>query len=60
MALHGNGSSNDSHTLQKRKACDTHCYKPAYRAKIKEVMRYSGIHFIKRGRLDWLVRYFLV
>lgn len=44
----------------KCKACETHCYKPAYREKIREVMRYSGIHFVKRGRLDWLIRYFLV
>ena len=33
---------------------------PEYRAKIKEVMRFSGIYFVKRGRLDWLVRYFMM
>lgn len=42
----------------KCKNCETHCYKPEYRDRIKEVMRFSGMHFVKRGRLDWLVRYF--
>lgn len=44
----------------KCKECPTHCYKPAYRQKVKEVMRYSGMYFVKRGRIDWLVRYFLM
>ena len=39
--------------------CTVHCYAPAYRQRIREVMRFSGMHFVKRGRLDWLVRYFL-
>jgi hypothetical protein len=43
----------------KCKDCTTHCYAPAYRARIQAVMRFSGVHFVKRGRLDWLVRYFL-
>lgn len=43
----------------KCKRCPTHCYKPEYRAKIREVMRFSGIYFVKRGRLDWLIRYFM-
>ncbi len=43
----------------KCKDCLVHCYAQAYRARIKEVMRFSGMHFVKRGRLDWLVRYFL-
>jgi hypothetical protein len=42
------------------KNCEVHCYRGDYRARIREVMRYSGIHFIKRGRLDWLLHYFLV
>ncbi|KKN16439.1 hypothetical protein LCGC14_0975810, partial [marine sediment metagenome] len=33
----------------KCKDCQTHCYKPEYRKKIKEVMRFSGMHFVKRG-----------
>ena len=42
----------------KCKDCKTHCYKPEYQKKIREVMRFSGMHFVKRGRVDWLVRYF--
>jgi hypothetical protein len=41
------------------KACRTHCYKPEYRRKMQSVMRFSGMYFVKRGRLDWLVKYFL-
>lgn len=43
----------------KCKDCPTHCYRPEYRDRIRAVMRFSGIHFVKRGRLDWLLRYFL-
>jgi len=43
----------------KCKECPTHCYKPDYRQRMKEVMKYSGMYYVKRGRLDWLVRYFL-
>lgn len=39
--------------------CRVHCYKPEMRQKIKEIMKFSGIYFIKRGRLDWLLHYFL-
>ena len=42
------------------KACPTHCYRRDYRAGIREVMRFSGMYFVKRGRLDWLVRYFMM
>lgn len=42
----------------KCKQCPTHCYKPEYRTKIKEVMRFSGMYFVKRGRIDWLIFYF--
>ena len=41
------------------KRCPTHCYRMAERARMKAVMRFSGMHFVKRGRLDWLVKYFL-
>jgi hypothetical protein len=41
------------------KACRIHCYDPAHRRRIQQVMRFSGRHFILRGRLDWLVKYFL-
>jgi pentatricopeptide repeat protein len=40
------------------KNCHVHCYKPEKREKIKEIMRFSGIYFIKRGRLDWVWHYF--
>ena len=43
----------------KYKHCPTHCYKPGMRDRIKQVMRFSGIYNVKRGRLDWLIRYFL-
>ena len=42
----------------KCKDCPVHCYKPQYRERIKEVMRFSGIYFVKRGRVDWLIKYF--
>lgn len=40
------------------KKCEVHCYKPEMRQRIKEVMKYSGIHYLKRGRLDWVYKYF--
>ena len=40
------------------KHCKVHCYKPEKRQKIKEVMRYSGIYFVKHGRFDWVFHYF--
>ncbi|MBI5399426.1 nitrous oxide-stimulated promoter family protein [Candidatus Saganbacteria bacterium] len=43
----------------KCKNCLTHCYLPAYRDKIRAVMKFSGMYMIKRGRLDWLFHYFL-
>ncbi len=42
----------------KCKACPVHCYRPECRERIREVMRFSGMHFVKHGRLDWLIRYF--
>ncbi len=47
------------HPKPKCKDCPTHCYKPEYRQKVRKVMRYSGMYFVKRGRVDWLVRYFM-
>lgn len=44
----------------KCKDCPVHCYKPDMRAKIREVMKHSGMHFVKRGRIDWLIKYFLM
>jgi len=42
----------------KCKDCKIHCYKPEMRQKIKEIMKFSGIYFIKRGRFDWVFHYF--
>lgn len=43
----------------KCKHCKTHCYAPLYRDKIKAVMRFSGLHLLKRGMVDLLAHYFL-
>jgi hypothetical protein len=40
------------------KKCETHCYGPGYRDAIQEVMRYSGMRLIKRGRFDLIKKYF--
>ena len=47
------------HPKPKCKDCKTHCYKPDSRAKVREIMKYSGIYFVKRGRIDWAIKYFL-
>jgi hypothetical protein len=36
------------------KHCPSHCYHPDYRARIREVMKYSGRHLVLSGRLDYL------
>ncbi len=43
----------------KCKECPTHCYKPDYRQKMREIMKFSGMYYVKRGRIDWLFKYFL-
>jgi len=40
------------------KHCHVHCYSKEYRAKIREVMAFSGKRLILRGRLDLLWHYF--
>lgn len=40
------------------KHCTVHCYKPGHREKVREIMRFSGQHLIRRGRLDLLWHYF--
>jgi hypothetical protein len=40
------------------KKCPTHCYGPGYRDRIREVMRYSGMRLIGRGRFDLIKKYF--
>lgn len=58
-----------AHGIQKRrkcpldpkpscKHCRVHCYSKEYRAKIREVMAFSGRRMILRGRLDYLWHYF--
>lgn len=42
------------------KNCQTHCYAKHRRQKIKEVMKFSGMYYVKRGRIDWLIKYFLM
>ena len=39
--------------------CPIHCYRPEMRARIREVMRYSGKRLILQGRLDLLRHYLL-
>jgi hypothetical protein len=39
------------------KHCEIHCYKPVYRDRIRDVMRYSGKRLLLRGRLDLLWHY---
>lgn len=36
------------------KHCPNHCYHPTYRAKIRDVMKYSGRKMLLAGRLDYL------
>jgi hypothetical protein len=38
------------------KHCPNHCYHPTYRARIQEVMQYSGKRLVLSGRLDYLFR----
>lgn len=40
------------------KKCQTHCYAPGYREKIREVMKFSGLHLITHGRIDLILHYF--
>ncbi len=39
------------------KRCQTHCYRGPCREKIKAVMRFSGRHLIRKGRVDLLGKY---
>lgn len=40
------------------KHCQVHCFKPGHRERVREIMRFSGQHLIRRGRLDLLWHYF--
>jgi len=39
------------------KHCRIHCYNKEYRARIREIMAFSGRKMIMRGRLDYLWHY---
>lgn len=39
------------------KHCPVHCYKPDHRERVREIMRFSGQHLIRRGRLDLIWHY---
>lgn len=41
------------------KACRIHCYAPAQRERVREIMAYSGRKLLLRGRLDYLWHYLL-
>lgn len=40
------------------KKCPNPCYKAEYRERIREVMKFSGIYLVKRGRIDLMYHYF--
>ena len=40
------------------KKCQTHCYAPGYRERMREVMRFSGLYLVRHGRLDLMFHYF--
>ena len=40
------------------KKCQTQCYKGDYKATIREIMKFSGMYLVKRGRVDLLYHYF--
>jgi hypothetical protein len=39
------------------KKCETQCYHGEYKAKIREVMKFSGMYLVKHGRVDLLYHY---
>ncbi len=39
--------------------CPIHCYSLQYRARIREIMAFSGRRMILRGRLDYIWHYFI-
>jgi hypothetical protein len=39
------------------KHCHIHCYSREYRARIREIMAFSGRRMIMRGRIDYLWHY---
>lgn len=41
------------------KKCQTHCYASGYRERVRQVMKFSGLYLVKRGRIDLLLHYLL-
>jgi hypothetical protein len=39
------------------KKCPAHCYGEGYRERIREVMRFSGMELIRRGRFSLIKKY---
>jgi len=39
------------------KRCETHCYAPGYRERVREVMKFSGLYLVKHGRPDLIIHY---
>lgn len=39
------------------KKCESQCYRGEYKEKIREVMKFSGMYLVKRGRIDMLYHY---
>ena len=39
------------------KKCESQCYRGAYRAKVREIMKFSGMYLVKHGRIDLLYHY---
>ena len=39
------------------KKCEAQCYHGDYKAEIREVMKFSGMHLVRHGRLDLLYHY---
>ncbi|MEJ5165567.1 MAG: nitrous oxide-stimulated promoter family protein [Thermoanaerobaculia bacterium] len=39
------------------KNCPTPCYRNGYREKMREIMRFSGLYFIKKGKISYIFKY---
>ncbi len=39
------------------KKCESQCYTGEYKAKIREIMKFSGMYLVKHGRIDLLYHY---
>lgn len=40
------------------KHCPVHCYRPDYRQRVRDIMRFAGPYLMRRGRIDLLWHYF--